>query len=164
MFASTVMCWEQRVGLKHHVDGPPVRRDTAQILPVEQEASRCRFLEAGEHTQKRRLSAARRTEKREELTLKDVQRQVVDRGEVAKAFGDVLERYVWLGTGIGPRREASANASERFHSASGVPCLIEAITALSLMHMMPVPVGIMPPEEERALVIEGPVSCRSIDR
>src|SRR5690606_31619028 len=97
---------------------PPIGRDAAQILPVEQDAALARLLEAGEHAQERGLAAARRAEQREELALVDRQRQIVDGGEVAEPLGDVLEGDIGACRRIVPRREASADAAERFHAGS----------------------------------------------
>ena len=44
---------------------------------------RVRLLEAGDHAQRRRLARARRAEQREELAVRDVQVDVVDRDDVA---------------------------------------------------------------------------------
>ena len=52
------------------------------------------MLEAADHAQRRRLAAARRAEHREELAALDLERQVVDRGDVVEALGDALEADV----------------------------------------------------------------------
>ena len=81
---------------------------------VEQDAARGRPLEAGEHPQQRGLAAARRPEQREELALVDVERQVVDGGEVAEPLGDVLEAHdIGALRRIVPRREAHCGAADR---------------------------------------------------
>ena len=114
---------KQRVGLEHHVDRAPVGRDAFHVLAVEHDAARRRLVEAGEHAQQRRLAAARGAEQREELALVDDQRQVVDGDEIAELLGDVLKRDIRLRRGIGPRREAPANAAKRFHvPSSPAPC------------------------------------------
>ena len=79
---------KQRVALEHHVDRPPVGRHAGKVRAVEQDAALVRRLEAGEQAQQRGLAAAGGTEQREELALVDVERQAVDRGEVAEALGD----------------------------------------------------------------------------
>ena len=107
MFCSDRHMRKQRIGLEHHVDRPPIGRDAAQILAVEQDAARGRLLEAGQHAQKRRLAAAGRAEQREEFAFVDGQRQIVDGGEIAELLGDVLEGDEGLRGGIGPGREGA---------------------------------------------------------
>ena len=60
------------------------RRD----LAVEHDAARGRRLEARKHAQQRGLAAARGAEQREEFALVDVERQIVDRDDLAEALGD----------------------------------------------------------------------------
>src|SRR5690606_33106485 len=72
-------------------------------------------LEAGQHAQQRGLAAAGRAEQRKELAFVDVQRQVVDRSEVAKTLGHILERDVGPRLWIIPGCEAPADATKRFH-------------------------------------------------
>src|SRR5690606_35886652 len=118
-----------------HVDGPPVGRDAGEVLPVEQDRTGGRMLEAGQHAQQRGLAAARRPEQREELALVDVERQVVDGGEIAEPLGDVAERDEGPRLRIVPGREAPADAAERFHAGfpgsgaaavprNGPPCFL----------------------------------------
>ncbi|GAA5240079.1 hypothetical protein BMMON2_29010 [Burkholderia mallei] len=44
------------------------------------------MLEARDHAQQRRLAAAGRAEQRDELTRGEIERDVVERGELAEAF------------------------------------------------------------------------------
>src|SRR5262249_24294333 len=53
---------EQRVVLEHRVDVSLVWRHRGDVLAVEQDLAGGRALEAGDHPQRRRLAAARRTE------------------------------------------------------------------------------------------------------
>ena len=55
-----------------------------------------RQLEAADHAQGGRLAAAGGAEHREELAAVDLEREVVDRGDVMEAFGDSLEMDVDL--------------------------------------------------------------------
>ncbi len=50
-----------------------------------------RILEPGDHPQRGRLAAARRAEQHEELAVGDLERQVVDRDDVAEALGHMVE-------------------------------------------------------------------------
>ena len=69
---------EQRVVLEHRVDVAVVRRDVGHVLAGEQDRTRRRLLEAGDHPQHRRLAGAGRAEQREELAGLDRQRDTVD--------------------------------------------------------------------------------------
>ena len=79
------------IALEHHVHRPLVWRDTGHILPVDQDMALGRQFEAGDHAQQRRLAAARRAEQHEELACHDVEADVIDRGHLAEAFGDILD-------------------------------------------------------------------------
>ena len=103
---------KKRVGLEHHVDRTAVGRNAAQILPVQQYAPRSRLVEAGQHAQQRGFTAARGAEKCKEFALVDGEGKIVDSGEIAEPLGHVLEYYVGLRAGIGPRRETPANAAQ----------------------------------------------------
>ena len=104
---------EERVGLEHHVDRPPVGRHAGEVLPVEQDLARGRLLEAGEHAHQRGLAAAGRAEQGEELALVDDEREIVDGDEIAEALGDVAELDEGLRRGIVPRRELPPDRAER---------------------------------------------------
>ena len=60
---------EERVGLEHHVDRPPVGRQRGQIHAVEQEGAIARRLEAREHAEQGGLAAAGGPQQGEELAL-----------------------------------------------------------------------------------------------
>ena len=68
----------------------------AMSCAVDEDAARGRRLEARQHAQQRRLAAARAAEQAEDLAAVDVQRDVVDRDEVAELLGDVLDADVGL--------------------------------------------------------------------
>src|SRR5437763_808737 len=69
---------KQRIALKHHVDGPPMRRHRSEISPIEKNATLIGSLESGQHAKERGLAAARGPEQGKELAFKDIQRQTVD--------------------------------------------------------------------------------------
>ena len=76
---------EQGVGLEHHAHVAPFRREPGHVPCVEQDPPLVRILEPGHAAQRRRLAAAARTEKRDELALSDIQVEVaenLDRSEV----------------------------------------------------------------------------------
>src|SRR5215472_4034521 len=97
---------EQRIGLKHHIDRAPMRRHRRKIDAVEEDAAGARLLKSGNEPQQRGLAAAGRTEQREELALKDLERELVDRGELAEALAQGLNTQERLDIALGPWREA----------------------------------------------------------
>ncbi len=96
---------KKRVGLEHHVDRPPVRRHAGDVLALQQEAALAWCFEAGEHPEKRGLAATGRPEQREELSLVDIEAQVVDGDEIAEPLRNVLELDERFRRRIIPRRE-----------------------------------------------------------
>ncbi len=86
-----------------------VSRDVAL---ADHDAARVGPLEAGDHPQRRRLTAARRAEQREELAASDLERDVVD-------GGDLVERLLTPLDGDRLRAERRHCASSRrMHDAS----------------------------------------------
>ncbi len=82
---------EQRIGLEHGVDRALVRSQLGDVLVADQHASERRVLEPRHHPQRGGLPAARRAEQREEGSLGDRERQVVDRDEAAEPLRHVLQ-------------------------------------------------------------------------
>ena len=62
---------KNRVGLEHHVGGPPVRRHVGHALAVERDRAAVGKLEARDHAQQGGLAAARRSQQREEFAAPD---------------------------------------------------------------------------------------------
>ncbi len=94
--------WEQRVGLKHHVDRAFVRRYVVHVDAIDQYRARGRSFEAGEHTQQGGFAAARATEQAEQFTFKNFKIDVIDRGEVAEVLADALHLDERFGVRIEP--------------------------------------------------------------
>ncbi len=82
---------EERVLLEDHVDRPAVRRDGGDVLPLQDDATLVRRLEAGDHPERRRLAAAARAEQREELSVSDRDVDVAHRFRLAEALADPFE-------------------------------------------------------------------------
>src|SRR5204862_5063091 len=82
---------EEGVALEDSVGGPLVRGQPGHVLALDQDAAGGRLLEAGDHAQRRRLSAAARPEEGEELAPTDVEIEVAHRDEVAEVLADALE-------------------------------------------------------------------------
>ena len=81
---------EERVVLEDGVDVARVGRLLRDVGAAEGDAARVGLLEAGDHTQRRRLSGARRAEEREEFAVGDVQIDVGDSDHVAVRLSDPL--------------------------------------------------------------------------
>ena len=103
---------KQRVGLEHHVDRALVGRNARHVLPVQHDAALGRILKPGEHAQQRGLAAAGCAEQGEEFALVDVERQIIDGGEVAENLGDVLDGDIGLGGGVVPWRKGAADIAQ----------------------------------------------------
>ena len=78
---------EERVALEDGVGRPFVRRQLRNVLVLDPDFAAGRPLEAGDHPQRRRLAAAARTQQGEELPLRQLQVDVVDRGKLVEALG-----------------------------------------------------------------------------
>ena len=77
--------------LKHRVDVALERRERRDRRARHQDLARGRRLEAGDHPERRGLARAGGAEQRQELARRDVQRQVVDRCEVAEPLREVVQ-------------------------------------------------------------------------
>ena len=64
---------EQRILLEHHVDGPPIGRNTVHHGPVDQHVAAGRLFEAADHAQARRLAAAGGAKQRHERALGNIE-------------------------------------------------------------------------------------------
>ena len=83
----------QRVVLKDHRDVPLLGREVVDHLAVEANRPRRRFLEAGDHPERRRLATARRTDQNHELALVDEEvERVHSLRAVVEDLGHLLER------------------------------------------------------------------------
>jgi hypothetical protein len=88
---------EQRVVLEDGVDVALERREIGDVGLAEEDRAGAGLLEAADHPQRRRLAAARRPEKREELAPLDREGEVVDGREVTELLGDPVQSNVNLG-------------------------------------------------------------------
>jgi hypothetical protein len=77
--------------LEHHVDRALVRRIRGHVLTVDQNLAFGRQFEPGNHAQQGRLAAARWAEQHEEFARHDIKADIVDRGHLAKALGDIAD-------------------------------------------------------------------------
>jgi hypothetical protein len=82
---------EERVLLKHRVDVATVWRDPADVVSLEQDASGAGLLEPGDHLERRRLSASRRSEHGEELAAGDGEVRMADGRKSAEVLADAIE-------------------------------------------------------------------------
>ncbi|BBY91839.1 hypothetical protein MGALJ_15080 [Mycobacterium gallinarum] len=77
--------------LKNRIDVPFVRWHPRDVDPLEPNGSLGWALETRDHPQRRRLSAARWTEQREELARGDGEVRLGDRYVVREALGDMVD-------------------------------------------------------------------------
>ncbi len=83
-----------------------MRQHRRDIAAVEQDRSRIRGLEAGQHAQQRGLAAAARAKQRKEFPGLDIERKAVDSDEAAEPLdhrGDAQQwRFGGLRSGVRP--------------------------------------------------------------
>ena len=82
---------EERVVLEYGVDRPSVRRTFRDVGPSEQDPSGRGLFEARDEAERRRLATARGAEQGEELTVVDLQGELLEGLDVAEALAQPLE-------------------------------------------------------------------------
>ena len=82
---------EQRIGLEHHVYGTPVRRHAGEIFALQQKPSAIGRLETGDAAHQRRFSTSGGAEQREEFTVRDFERDVVERDHRSITLRDMTD-------------------------------------------------------------------------
>src|SRR5215211_3445101 len=82
---------EKGVVLEDQPDIPLVGRGSAHICAADRDRARGGRLETGNHAQERRLTAAARPYKGDELSRLDAQRKTGDSGVRAKKLGDIIQ-------------------------------------------------------------------------
>src|SRR6201999_1754799 len=82
---------EQRVGLEHGVDRTLVRGIPRDVAAVEFDAAGVRLFEAGDHAQRRRLTATRRPEQRVELPGRYVEVDARNGGDSGEGLDQTLQ-------------------------------------------------------------------------
>ena len=82
---------KQRQRLEHHAEIALVRRQRRDVLAVEHDGAAGRLLQSGNHAQQCGLAAARRAEQAHERTMRHVELDIVDGGEIAELFGDAVD-------------------------------------------------------------------------
>jgi hypothetical protein len=113
---------KQRIALEHHVDRPPIGRNASDILPVEQDASLVRGLEAREQAQQRGLAAPGRSEQGKELAGENIEGHVLNRGDTGEALAHAVEPEQRPRRGVRPRRERPSRiASPLIVAHAGIP-------------------------------------------
>jgi hypothetical protein len=82
---------EGRVVLEDEADAALLRRDSGRVVPEDDDLALVRLLEPRDHAEQRRLAASARPQERGEGTRLDVERDVLERGEVVEALRDTLD-------------------------------------------------------------------------
>jgi hypothetical protein len=83
---------ERRVVLEDEADLPALRRHARGVVALDLDAAGVGRLEAGDDPQQARLARAARAEQRGQRAAGDLERDVVERDEVAEALGDLADR------------------------------------------------------------------------
>src|SRR5258708_23495435 len=80
----------ERVALEYDGDGALVRRHEIDDLVVEIEIAVAQILEPGDHVERGRLAAARRTEQDQELLVANLEIEMIDRDYAAVTLDDLV--------------------------------------------------------------------------
>ena len=83
---------ERGVVLEHEADPAPLRRDVGRVGAVDLDLAAVGLLEPGDDPQQRRLARAARPEQRGQRAVGDLERDALERDEVAERLGDVANR------------------------------------------------------------------------
>jgi len=82
---------EQSVVLKRHPDLAPIGRKIGDAHAVDRNLARVGHQEASDQVEQRGLAAAGRAEQRHQLAALHLQRDLVQRDDLAETFGDAIE-------------------------------------------------------------------------
>ena len=97
----------ERIGLEHHRKPATRRRYRGGVGTIDQHLSRGDILKSGDQAKQRRLAAARRPDKNDELAILDLQIQRRDDLDVAKALRNLFQLYLFhLRLSISPRQRS----------------------------------------------------------
>src|SRR5438876_32365 len=108
----------ERVVLEDHRDVAVLRRNIVHHALADADVAGRLLLEAREHSERRRLAAARGSNQDEKLGIADRQVEVVHRNEVAEPLGDVVAGY---GSHLAASMSQPGPAGTSPVSALGVP-------------------------------------------
>src|SRR3712207_4350780 len=78
-------------GTDHPLAGNDVRLQSADLLAIVEHLPGRRGEERGDELEQRALAGAIRPDYRDDLTLLDVEADIVDRDQTAKALGEILD-------------------------------------------------------------------------
>ena len=82
---------EKRVVLEHHAEAALLGRDRRHITACQHDTARVGPLEPGDHAERRRLTAATRPQKGDDLMLAGRQRQLVHGQRAREPAGQAVE-------------------------------------------------------------------------
>ena len=111
---------EQRVALEHHADRPQMRRQRADVAPLQQHAAGLRRLEPRDDPQQGGLAGPAAAEKCHEFPRRHVQAQSVQCQRCAEALRHPLDAQQGL-VGPGDRRAARPGGLDRCRQDSSGP-------------------------------------------
>src|ERR1039458_9506235 len=114
---------KQRIGLKHHVHRPLVRRHAGHVLAVDQYPAGTRGLESAEHAQQRGLTAAGCSQETKDLAFINLEAHLVDRFEITERLGDAFDLHIGAGSRIAPRRGFDGFSGVRHELLAGLELL-----------------------------------------
>jgi hypothetical protein len=91
---------EQRQMLEDHVRAPAIGRIGHHIAPADHDIAAARLLEAADDPQQGCLAATRSVPEGEKLSTLDVERDVVERGDLAKPLGHAADGHRRFGVDL----------------------------------------------------------------
>jgi hypothetical protein len=87
--------WKQRVGLKHDAEVARGRRQMRHVAAGDLDQAGILRVEAGDRAQQRGLAAAGRSKEANELALRHVERDIVQRDELAEFLREIADAQQW---------------------------------------------------------------------
>ena len=93
---------EQRIVLEDDTEVALFRREICDVAAVDRDAPGIELDEAGDRHQRRRLAGAAEAEQGDELARRDVERDIVDRDEIAVALAEMADLDGGAGHALSP--------------------------------------------------------------
>ena len=106
---------EERIILEHGVHRALVRRQTGDVLAVQDNAPRSRAIESGDHAEAGGLPRSGGTQHGKELSIPDLHADIVDRLDFPEVAAHTLKQYC----GIRHRLPSQPRRPRQRHAAGG---------------------------------------------